>query len=141
MHLCSLNRIFAVDYDRTRQRIIMDTRVTIIKQYRNRETLRLMETENLVEAIRSCQYQEGVDAMRLYYPIMKDHRSEDGTLTQFYMQAKQLPRICIALQMETVNQSRLVKGYSGLVLLEVNNLPGTEEAEAVRRGPLRCRRR
>ena len=112
----------------------MDTRVTIIKQYRNRETLRLMETEDLVEAIRSCQYQEGVDAMRLYYPIMKDHRSEDGTLTQFSMQAKQLPRICIALQMETANQSRLVRGYSGLVLLEVNNLPGIEEAEAVRRG-------
>ena len=112
----------------------MDTRVTIIKQYRNRETLRLMETENLVETIRSCQYQEGVDAMRHYYPIMKDHRSEDGTLTQFTTQTKQLPRICIALQMETVNQSRLVKGYSGLVLLEVNNLPGIEEAEAVRRG-------
>ena len=112
----------------------MDTKITIIKQYRNRETLRLMETENLVETIRSCQYQEGVDAMRHYYPIMKDHRSEDGTLTQFTTQTKQLPRICIALQMETVNQSRLVKGYSGLVLLEVNNLPGIEEAEAVRRG-------
>ena len=62
--------IFAADYDKTKQRIIMDTKVTIIKQYRNRETLRLMETENLVEAIRSCQYQEGVDAMRLYYPII-----------------------------------------------------------------------
>ena len=34
--------------DKTKQRIIMDTKVTIIKQYRNRETLRLMETEKLV---------------------------------------------------------------------------------------------
>jgi hypothetical protein len=36
--------------------------------------------------------------------------------------------------MVTQRPNRLIKSYSGLVLLEVNNLPGLEEAEAVRRG-------
>ena len=112
----------------------MDIKVTVIKRYRNRETLRLMPLDELVETIRSGKYENEVEALRQYYPIVRDQRAADGTLTHLLTEKAQLPRVCMALQMETVRQSRLVKGYSGLVLLEVNNLPGIDEAQAVCRG-------
>ena len=112
----------------------METRVTIVKNYRNRETLRLMTQDALVETIRSCQYQQEVDTLRQYFPLTKNERTKDGTLTTWPQFTKALPRICFACTMETRGQSRQTTGYTGLVLLEVNNLPGIEEAEAVRRG-------
>ena len=112
----------------------METRVTIIKSYRHRNTLRLMELGTLAATIRSCEYQEQVNTLRQYYPLMKGHRGKDGTLTAWPQFTKQLPRVCMALEMETRGQNRQVKDYSGAVLLEVNNLPGLAEAEAVRKG-------
>ena len=45
-----------------------------------------------------------------------------------------MPRICFALEQEHRNHERITKQYNGLVLLEVNNLTGYDEAAAVRRG-------
>ena len=112
----------------------MTTKVTIIRNYRNRETLTLVELDQLVEAIRSCQYQEEVTEMRHYHPLLKDKKSDDGTLMLWTQLTHKLPRICVAVEMETKGENRVVRDYSGLVLLEVNNLPGLDEAEAVRRG-------
>jgi len=112
----------------------METRVTIIKQYRNRQTLRLTALDKLVDSIRQCEYQEAVDELRRYYPLLKDHRAYEGTLTACPQFTRNLPRLCMALEMETRGEQRVVKGYSGLVLLEVNNLTGLDEADAVRRG-------
>ena len=47
---------------------------------------------------------------------------------------KNLPRICFALQQENRMHECITKCYNGLVLLEVNNLTGQDEASAVRRG-------
>ena len=44
----------------------METRVTIIKSYRHRNTLRLMELGTLAATIRSCEYQEQVNTLRQY---------------------------------------------------------------------------
>ena len=112
----------------------MATKVTIIRNYRNRETLTLVELDQLVETIRSCQYQEEVTEMRHYHPLLKDKKSDDGTLMLWTQLTHKLPRICVAVEMETKGENRVVRDYSGLVLLEVNNLPGLDEAEAVRRG-------
>ena len=112
----------------------MEVKVTLIKTYRNKETLRLISLEELVENIRSGQYAQQVTNLRRIYPLTGGQTAIDGTLTRWHQMTKELPRICMALQMETLKQQRLVKDYNGLVLLEVNNLTSQEEAEDVRRG-------
>ena len=112
----------------------MTTKVTIIKNYRNTETLRQIDLEELITSIRSCQYAQEVSELRKIYPLVKGHRTQDGSLSSWIPAIKDLPRVCFALEMVTQRPNRLIKSYSGLVLLEVNNLPGLEEAEAVRRG-------
>ena len=113
----------------------METRITIVKNYRNKETLRLLELQALADAISTGTYQEQVSEFRRIYPLMTyAERRSDGTLEGYTNWPKELPRICFALEQENRNGERLTRSYNGLVLLEVNNLTGQDEAEAVRRG-------
>ena len=113
----------------------MGTRSTIIKNYRNKETLRLVEHQEVAEMIRKGDYQLQVSEFRNVYPLMTYAlRSDDGTLEGYDGWPKTLPRICFALEQENRKNERITRGYTGLVLLEVNNLTGSDEAEAVRRG-------
>ena len=112
----------------------MARRITLLKQYRSKDTLRQLNLEEVIESIRSCEYINEVSELREVYPLVKDKRMEDGSLNIYMSTAKPLPRICFALEMVTKGENRLIKSYSGLVLLEVNNLQSTDEANAVRRG-------
>ena len=110
------------------------TQITLIKNYRNRETLRLVDIQELISAIRTGEYAEAVGRLRNIWPLARGKKSEDGSITVWQDEVKDLPRICFAFNMETHKGLARVKGYTGLVLLEVNNLTGSNEAEAVRRG-------
>ena len=113
----------------------MGTKSTIIKNYRNKETLRLVELQEVADMIQKGEYQEQVSEFRSMYPLMTyTTRSKDGTLDGYEGWPKNLPRICFALEQENRKGERITRGYTGLVLLEVNNLTGSDEAEAVRRG-------
>ena len=113
----------------------MTPKVTIIKNYRNKETLRTSELQELASMMRSGEYQEQVSEFRHMYPLADfKSRHADGTLDSLPEWTKNLPRICFALEQEHRNHERITKQYNGLVLLEVNNLTGHDEAAAVRRG-------
>ena len=113
----------------------MNTRVTIIKTYRNKETLRLDELQVVAESIRTGEYQEAVSEFRRMFPLMTlASRKSDGTLDGYVNWPKELPRICFALEQEHRKGERIIRNYNGLVLLEVNNLTSYDEASAVRRG-------
>ena len=113
----------------------METKVTIIKNYRHKETLRLVDLQVLADTISKGEYTEQVSEFRRVYPLMHySSRRSDGTLEGYVDWPKDLPRICFALEQENRNGSRVTRNYNGLVLLEVNNLTGQDEAEAVRRG-------
>ena len=113
----------------------MTPKVTIIKNYRNKETLRTSELQELASMMRSGEYQEQVSEFRHVYPLADfKSRHADGTLDSLPEWTKNLPRICFALEQEHRNHERITKQYNGLVLLEVNNLTGHDEAAAVRRG-------
>ena len=113
----------------------MEIKVTLIKNYRNKETLRLVGLQELANIIRSGEYQEHVSNFRGVYPLADlKSRNQDGTLDSLPDWTKNLPRICFALEQENRMHERIVRGYTGLVLLEVNNLTGQDEASAVRRG-------
>ncbi len=113
----------------------MATKSTIIKNYRNKETLRLVELQEVADTIRKGEYLEQVDKFRYELPLITyTHRGTDGSFDGYDGWPKTLPRICFALEQENRKGERVTKGYTGLVLLEVNNLTGRDEANAVRRG-------
>ena len=113
----------------------MKARITLIKNYRNKDTLRLVELQELADFIRNGEFQEQVSEFRNVFPLMTfADRNDEGTLTGYVNWPKNLPRICFALEQEHRNGERITRGYTGLVLLEVNNLTSHDEADAVRRG-------
>ena len=113
----------------------MASRITLIKSYRNKETLRLLSLQEVADLIRSEEYGQAVDTFRRELPTMQYVTvGNNGTLEGYENWPKDLPRLCFALEQENRNHELVTKGYTGLVLLEVNNLASQEEAEAVRRG-------
>ena len=114
---------------------IMKARTTLIKNYRNKETLRLVELQEVADFIRNGAFKEQVSEFRSVFPLMTfADRNDEGTLTGYVNWPKNLPRICFALEQEHRNGERITRGYTGLVLLEVNNLASHDEADAVRKG-------
>ena len=113
----------------------MDQRITIVKNYRNKETLRLVELQQLADTITTGTYKEEVVEFRRIFPLLTIRSTDDnGALNGYVDVANNLPRICFAVEQEHRKGSRVTKAYTSLVLLEVNNLTGRDEAEAVRRG-------
>ena len=113
----------------------MASKITLVKSYRNKETLRLLELQEVAELIRSGEYDRQVAEFRRDLPTMTYATiGSNGTIEGYENWPKELPRICFALEQENRNHELITKGYTGLVLLEVNNLTGNDEAEAIRRG-------
>ena len=113
----------------------MSARITIIKNYRNKETLRQTDLEEIAETITNGEYRKEVNEFRNVAPLLLlNEKSVDGTYASESNFTKALPRICFGQEQEKRKGERVVKSYTGLVLLEVNNLTGKAEAEAVRSG-------
>ena len=110
------------------------TKITLIKPYRQSETLRVLELTDIIELIRGDEYRHTVDELRRLYPVFDLTRQPDGLVTGADITIGKLPRICFASEMENRNHQRVNLGYTGLVLLEVNNLTGFDEADAIRKG-------
>ena len=108
--------------------------ITMIKRQRGGEVLRTLEIETVVDMMRKGDYQKEVNLLRTYYPIIDKERNEDGTLVGGEEYTKKLPMLCFAQQLENRNHQRISKGYTQLVLLEVNHLQNYEEAVAIRNG-------
>ena len=58
----------------------MVQKVTIVKNYRNTETLRLMELSEVVRNIQSCVYQQEVDTLRSISFLAEMERQESAWL-------------------------------------------------------------
>ena len=110
------------------------TRITMMKKVADKETLRLMNIEELAEQIRQGKFSEQILHLRTYYPVLEIRRNIDGEMEGIEEYTKALPRILFALELENRQGQRTTLSYTGLVLLEVNNLTGREEAEAIRQG-------
>ena len=113
----------------------MEPKITIIKAYRGKETLRTLGQEVVAQMIRTGEYRQAVSAFREVFPLVTfGRKGRDGSVEGYDNMVKDLPRICFALEQEHRRGERVTLGYTGLVLLEVNNLTGQDEADAVRRG-------
>ena len=110
------------------------TKVTIVKNYRNAETLKVFELSEVICMIQKCEYAEAIDAVRGISLHTQLKRLEDGSVDGANNFTDKVPRICFASEMENRNHQRVRKSYPGLVLLEVNNLTSFDEAKAIRQG-------
>ena len=109
-------------------------KVTILKMTKGVETARLVEIEQVAEALRTMRYEKEVNDLRAIYPWSYFARHDDGTTEGANNYTRYIPRVCFATQMVNRNRQRVRLGYMGLVLLEVNNLTDYDEAAAIRRG-------
>ena len=109
-------------------------KITLVKNYRQIETLRIVELADMVELMRSSEYEQDVENLRRYYPMLTLEREKDGSVSGASRLTDKLPRLCFASEMENRNHQRVNRCYTGLVLLEVNNLTGYDEADAIRSG-------
>ena len=109
-------------------------KITLMKKGRDAETLRTVEVEQLAADIKNRVYADEVRFLRANYPLLTVSRREDGRIVGASLFTDKLPRVCFASAMVNRNRQRLRLAYTGLVLLEVNNLTGYDEAAAIRQG-------
>ena len=110
------------------------TNITIVKNYRYGETLKVFELSEVIRMIQECEYAEAIDPVRGISLHTELKRQEDGSVDGANNFTDKVPRICFASEMENRNHQRVRKSYTGLVLLEVNNLTSFDEAKAIRQG-------
>ncbi|MBR1448614.1 MAG: hypothetical protein IJ588_07720 [Prevotella sp.] len=110
------------------------TKVTIVKNYRNTETLKGLDIEEVARMIQRREYVVEVNDLRGIIDLVQLSRRENGSVVGAGSVTAKIPRVCFAAEWENRKGQRIRKGYTGLVLLEVNNLSSYEEAVAVRRG-------
>ena len=112
----------------------MTQKITLVKNYRETETLRVATIDELVQSIVACEYKTEIDNLRNLYPLISLQREADGRMTGANNYTDKIPRVCFASEMVNRNRRRQRLAYNPLVLLEVNNLASYDEADAVRRG-------
>ena len=108
-------------------------KVTIIRQYRDRETLKLYELSTIVNNIRAEVFGRTCREIRQEYPLTEVQQRLGDMDTAESEVAKRLPRVCFSAEILNRRKRQEVLAYNGLVLLEVNNLNSSDEAEAVRK--------
>ena len=125
LYLCSLkpkNSLFHM----------AQTKISVFKTYRNKETLVRQTLDEVVKSIRSAEYLEEVHRVREVYNLMRITRADDGRIKTNYNLKLTLPRLCFAAEMENRNKEQRLLGYNGFIVLEANNLADYDEAIALR---------
>ena len=109
------------------------TNITVIKKRRNTETLRELELTEVVRIIKQRVYESLCYELRKIYPLSEVQKRFGEADRVGYPWTEYLPKICFSAVILNRNKRRVTKAYNGLVLLEVNNLGSSDEAEAVRK--------
>ncbi len=108
-------------------------KVTISKQsLGGKTTLKLYELSTIVSNIRMESFKRTCAEIRESYPLAEVRQRLGDPEEVKSGAAQRLPRVCFSAAMINRNRQRVMKAYNGLVLLEVNNLGSSEEAQAVR---------
>ena len=95
-------------------------------------TCRKVSLQEVVNELREQKYIHEVNMLRRIYPLSLSYREADGSLHGAGNFTSKIPRVCFASQMVNRGGQCLRTAYNGLVLLEVNNLTGYDEAASIR---------
>lgn len=110
-------------------------KVTIVKKYRDKETLTLIGLSEVVRKIQEKSFESVCREIRMAYPLAEVRQRLGGGRYEpsASLWLNYLPKVYFSAAMLNRNRQRVMMAYNGLVLLEVNNLGGFEEAKAVRK--------
>ena len=95
------------------------SKVTIVKNYRNMETLKALELSEVVRLIQTCEYYDAVREVMGISLYTELKRQDDGSVWGASNFTDKVPRVCFASVMENRNRQKVRKAYTGLALLEV----------------------
>ncbi|MDO5525608.1 MAG: VapE family protein [Prevotella sp.] len=112
-------------------------KVTVMKPKGKKETIVRMEIEDVVRNISDSNYAAEVRNLREIYPFLTQCRQEDGRIESDFHQSAPLPMLCFALEMQNMNGERRTLSYTGLVVLEANNLADYDMAISLRNAAAR----
>ncbi|WP_321518625.1 BT4734/BF3469 family protein [uncultured Bacteroides sp.] len=98
--------------------------ITQIRSYGEKKTQRMVKLAALLDSMQNDTNEQSVLTMRHSLQVCGD--------TERNIYAKKLPQLLFAAAFKKENETQVMKEYNGLVLLEVNNLSGMDEAANVR---------
>ena len=107
-------------------------KISVLKKSRNKEVINRVELADLAGAIRSGMMDDAVRRTRELYHLISPHRLPDGQISVILKGGIMLPRICFAADYVMRKGQMQMMKYSGLVVLEVNDLPSYEKAVEIR---------
>ena len=109
----------------------LEPQVTILKNTRNVVSLRAVSLDDVAASIRTGEYRTAAQELRQYCALPSIRRIEESGVDPETPVARNVPRICFSALMKKQKEERTVEAYTGLVLLEVENLSDYDEARAV----------
>ena len=107
-------------------------KVTFLKKDGKKEVINRVEVGAIATAIKEGAMENAVRRLREVYHLMSIHRKADGQIVTNWVGGVQLPRICFAADYRMLKGEWRMMAYSGLVVLEVNDLPTYEKAVEIR---------
>lgn len=107
-------------------------KVTFLKKDRKKEVINRVEVGAIATAIKEGAMENAVRRLREVYHLMSIHRKADGQIVTNWVGGVRLPRICFAADYRMLKGEWKMMAYSGLVVLEVNDLPTYEKAVEIR---------
>ena len=107
-------------------------KVTFLKKDGKKEVINRVEVGAVATAIKEGAIEHAVTRFREVYHLMSIHRKADGQIVTNWVGGVRLPRICFAADYRMLKGEWRMMAYSGLVVLEVNDLPTYEKAVEIR---------
>jgi len=107
-------------------------KVTFLKKDGKKEVINRVEVGAIATAIKEGSMEHAVTRFRELYHLMSIHRKADGQIVTNWVGGVRLPRICFAADYRMLKGEWRMMAYSGLVVLEVNDLPTYEKAVEIR---------
>jgi len=107
-------------------------KVTFLKKDRKKEVINRVEVGAIATAIKEGAMENAVRRLREVYHLMSIQRKADGQIVTNWVGGVRLPRICFAADYRMLKGEWKMMAYSGLVVLEVNDLPTYEKAVEIR---------
>lgn len=107
-------------------------KVTFLKKDGKKEVINRVEVGAIATAIKAGSMEHAVTRFRELYHLMSIHRKADGQIVTNWVGGVRLPRICFAADYRMLKGEWRMMAYSGLVVLEVNDLPTYEKAVEIR---------
>lgn len=108
-------------------------KVSLFKNFLNRETIANCELDELVVMIRQGRYADALSDYRCYSPLLSSGKPVSCSRRDVMTADNRIPRLCFSSVYKRRNGKRIVVGRNGLLFVEIAGLKSFDEAVRIRR--------